>query len=130
MKNMKIYGAIVVALLSSGAAAEVCDYRPSRLLGESGAMAAEAATTGAAVAGGGMKAAGFYTMTHAATGSTMLASTLPGASAAGTVGIIGGTGGGTGAAAGIAMSPYLWVPAAALAIGGLAFEGGCWLVAE
>ena len=130
MKNKHIKGALFIAVISSGAIADVCDYRPCMLLGESGAMAAEVATTGAAVAGGGMNAAGFYTITHAASGSTMLASTLPGASAAGTVGIIGGTGGGASAVAGVAMNPYLWIPAAAFAVGGLVFEGGCWIVAD
>ena len=58
-----------------------------------------------AAAGVGMKAAGFYTVTHAVTGSTMLASTLGGASDAGTVGIIGGTAGLIGGTAAVLMSP-------------------------
>jgi len=57
-----------------------------------------------AAAGVGMKAAGFYTVTHAVTGSTMLASTFGGASGAGTLGIIAGTGKGIGFAAAVLMS--------------------------
>jgi len=54
----------------------------------------------------GLKAC-FYTLKHSVTGKVMLASTLPGSSAAGTVGIIAGTGKGIGfAAAGLMSLPF------------------------
>lgn len=82
---------------------------------------AKGAGTAGAVSGVALKSAGFYTLPHAVTGSTMLASTLGGASGAGTVGIIGGTAGVIGTTAAVLMSP-LFIGAA----GTLAVAGGCY----
>jgi hypothetical protein len=75
-----------------------------------------------------MQAAGLYAITNATTGATMLGSTAAGASAAGTTGIIGGTSGVIGTVGGALMAPEVIVGAAAVAVIGGAFEGGCWLV--
>jgi len=80
---------LVTSFLTFPATAEICDHTPSKLIGAgwTGSVATGAGAT--ATAGVGMKAAGFYTFTHAVTGATMLGSTAGGASAAGTVGIMG-----------------------------------------
>lgn len=123
---MKFFAATVVLVLASqSAVAGVCDYRPSAIIG-SGATAAAASATGAAAgAGGAAKAAGLYTLTHSVTGATMLGSTAGGASAAGTVGIMGGTAGTGAAVLGVVMQPWFWIPAAVAAVGVGALEGGC-----
>lgn len=117
-------------LLASAAIAGPCDYRPSSLI--SGLGAGAAATTGGAVAaaGAGAKAAGFYTLTHAVTGATMLGSTAGGASAAGTVGIMGGTGGLIGSAAAILMAPATIVTGALVGVGVMTYEGVCYFTIE
>ena len=51
---------------------------------------ATGAGTAGAISGVALKSAGFYTLPHAVTGSTMLASTLGGASGAGTLAVAGG----------------------------------------
>jgi hypothetical protein len=99
----------IAGFISHTAFAGVCEYTPSKMI-KSGSPAgivigAKSAATGAAVVGAGMKAAGFYALTHSVTGATMLASTASGSSTAGTIGIIGGTGGGVGAVSAIIMSP-------------------------
>ncbi len=113
--------------VSQSAIAGVCDYRPSELVGgkTTGAVAGGAGAT--AAAGAGMKAAGIYTITHATTGATMLGSTAAGASAAGTTGIIAGTGGVLGSIGAAIMSPFVLIPAAVVAVGVGAYEGGCYL---
>jgi hypothetical protein len=125
---MKIIATLlVVSFLSLPAAAEICDHTPSKLIGAgwTGSVATGAGAT--AAAGVGMKAAGFYTFTHAVTGATMLGSTAGGASAAGTVGIMGGTAGAIGTVSAALMSPFVIVPAALVAGGVGIYEGGCYL---
>lgn len=118
---------LLSSVLAQTAAAKVCDYRPSQLIGE-GTTGAVAGGTGAtAVAGVGMKLAGLYTLTHATTGAAMLGSTAAGASAAGTTGIIAGTAGFFGTAGAVLMSPFVIVPAAVTAVGIGVYEGGCYL---
>ena len=134
-KMKKLFcGALVVMAASGSAFADICDYTPSKIIGgKTGAAASSAAATGAAAtaaAGAGLKAAGFYTLTHAVTGATMLGSTAGGASAAGTVGIMGGTAGAVGTVAGALMSPFVIIPAAVVATGITAYEGGCYLAAR
>lgn len=119
--------ALSLALSVGAAQANICDYRLSQLITGDGATRSVAAkkaadnkllsgmsTGGAVVAGaagastatgGLLSAAGFYTLTNSITGATMLGSTWAGSSAAGTVGIIAGTGSGVGAAAAAAMNP-------------------------
>ncbi|MFN3825149.1 MAG: hypothetical protein ACK4RN_14295 [Pseudorhodobacter sp.] len=71
----------------------VCDYRLSQLVSPTAVTAA--VTTSSAVATVGpatMALGGLYFFPHATSGTLMLGSTLAGASGAGTVGIIGGSG--------------------------------------
>lgn len=107
-----------------------CEYRPSNLAG-SGATGA-AATLGGATAAAGMaaKGAGFYTLTHAVTGATMLGSTAGGASAAGTVGIMGGTAGAVGTIGSVIMAPATIVTGLAVAGGTVVFESTCYFAIE
>ena len=119
--------ALVAALVPATAVAEVCDHRPSSVIGGFGAGSVATGAGATAVAGAGLKAAGFYTLVHSVTGATMLGSAAGGASAAGTVGIMGGTAGAVGAVAGALMSPFVIIPAAVVATGVAAYEGGCYI---
>lgn len=105
-----------VQQVSAGA----CDYAPSKLL--KGGAAAGGATAGTGI---GLKALGFYTLEHAGSGAIMLGSTAPGASAAGTVGIIGGSGGFLGSAAAFLMNPVTIAAGVTLGVGALVYEGAC-----
>ena len=115
---------IATAFVSHAAFADVCDHRPSKLIA---GKAVSTAAGGTAVAGVGMKAAGFYTLVHSASGATMLASTAAGSSAAGTVGIIGGTAGVVGSVGAFLMSPVVIGGALVVATGAAVYEGGCYL---
>lgn len=121
---------ILLAASASPAFADFCDYRPSQLIGDSGAGAVGTVGAATAVAGTAAKAAGFYTLTHAATGATMLASTAGGASAAGTVGIMGGTAAGVGTVGAFLMAPVTIIVGAVTAVGVAAYEGGCYFTDE
>ncbi|MDX1490810.1 MAG: hypothetical protein R3332_05950 [Pseudohongiellaceae bacterium] len=105
--------------------AEVCDYAPSNLIGGKAAAAAGVTSGTVAATGAGMQAAGLYTITHATAGTVMLGSTAAGVSAAGTTGIIAGTGGVIGTVGAVLMSPFVIIPAAVVAVGIGAYEGGC-----
>jgi len=123
----KIVSVLLFGVLAQTAAAGVCDYRPSQLIG-GGPTGVVAGGTGAAAATGiGMKAAGIYTLTHATTGAAMLGSTAAGASAAGTTGIVAGSAGFLGTAGAVLMSPFVIIPAAVTAVGIGVYEGGCYL---
>ena len=116
--------------LPVAALAGPCEYTPSKMVG-AGLTGAGSALSGAtAAAGAGLKAAGFYTFTHAVTGATMLGSTAGGASAAGTVGIMGGTAGAVGTVAAFLMSPVVLVGGAVVATGVVAYEGTCYFVSK
>lgn len=128
MKAMVIMGLMACSLVASTASAGVCDYRPSKLVGAAAASTVAGGAGATAATGIGMKAAGFYSLVHATTGLTMLGSTAAGASAAGTVGIIAGTGGLIGTIGAALMTPFVVVPAAVTAVGLGALEGGCYLV--
>ena len=121
---------IACGLAAISAQAGVCDYRPSQLVGGGGAAALSTGAAATAAAGVGAKAAGFYTLVHAGTGATMLGSTAGGASAAGTVGIMGGTAGFLGTAAAAVMSPAVIVGTAIAAAGVGAYEGSCYWADE
>jgi len=107
-----------------------CGYRPSNLIGGMGAGAAATAGTATAAAGIGAKAAGFYTLTHAVTGATMLGSTAGGASAAGTVGIMGGTAGAVGTIGAVLMAPATIIAGAVIGGGTAIFEGACYFAID
>lgn len=135
MKKIKV-ATLALLLATTQVSAEetradkVCSFRPSVLLGDSGATAV--AGSGAVVAGAGIgaKAAGFYTLTHAATGATMLGSTAGGASAAGTVGIMGGTGAGIGGIVAFVTAPATIIAAAVTAVAVAGYEGACYFADE
>jgi hypothetical protein len=121
------FSILLSGFLAQPAMADVCDYRPSQLIGGA-TTGAVAGTTGTAAATGiGLKAAGVYTLTHATTGAAMLGSTAAGASAAGTTGIITGSAGFLGTAGAVLLSPFVIIPAAVTVVGLGAYEGGCYL---
>ncbi|WP_169701350.1 hypothetical protein [Planktomarina temperata] len=107
-----------------------CGYRPSNLIGGAGTGAAATAATATAAAGVGAKAAGFYTLTNAITGATMLGSTAGGVSAAGTVGIMGGTAGAIGTIGAVLMAPVTIVTGAVIGGGTAVFEGACYFAVD
>jgi hypothetical protein len=129
---MKIFGSAVVcsALIAQSALAGVCDYRPSLMIGSAGTTIVAAGTGAVGGAGGAGTAAGLYTLTHATSGAVMLGSTAGGASAAGTVGIMGGTAGTGAAVMGVVLNPFVWIPAAVVAVSVGALEGGCYLAGD
>lgn len=122
LNSLMIAGILSIASIAH---AETCDYRPSRILGVTGSAVVigggltVSSTTGAATA------LGVYTLVNAGSGLTMLGSTMAGASGAGTIGIIAGTGGAIGAAGAIILNPLVWVPAAIVGVGGGGFEAAC-----
>jgi hypothetical protein len=67
--------------------------------------AAGVAAGTSALAGLGMNAAGLYVITNATTGAAMLGSTAAGATAAGTAGILAGTGGVVGTVGAVLLAP-------------------------
>lgn len=111
-------------------AENACNYRPSNLIGGGATGAAATAGAATAAAGIGAKAAGFYTLTHAATGMTMLGSTAGGVSAAGTVGIMGGTAGVVGTIGSIIMAPATIITGAVVGSATIAFESACYFSIE
>jgi hypothetical protein len=128
MKKIFSTAAVLAALSAQPLLANICDNRPSAWIGTGGTVAVAAG--GGATAGivGTASAAGLYTIPHAITGATMLGSTAGGASAAGTVGIMGGTAGAGAAVIGFVLNPLVWVPAVAVAAGAVVYEGGCYLL--
>lgn len=129
-KCSAVFLGVSLMMAGSTAFAEVCDYRPSQLIGGAATTAAVAAGGATAAAGTAANIAGYYTLVHATSGATMLASTAAGASAAGTVGIIGGTGAGIGAAAAVITAPATIIAAAVVAVGTGTLEGVCYFKDE
>lgn len=124
---MRLLAVMLLTVSAANAEAKVCDYRPSSILG--GSITAVTASVGGLVAASGswMKASGIYTLVHATSGLTMLGSSAAGSSAAGTVGIIAGTGGAIGAVGSVVMSPVTITVGALTAVGGGGFETYCYL---
>ena len=122
-----VFSLLLSGLLAQNAVAGVCDFRPSELIGGVSTGVVASSTGAAAATGIGLKGAGIYTITHATTGAAMLGSTAAGASAAGTTGIIAGSAGFLGTAGAVLMSPFVIIPAAVVAVGIGAYEGGCYL---
>lgn len=131
---MKIWASLILAAsaisFGGSAYAEVCDYTPSNLAGKTATAIGTSIAGGGAAVGVGLKAAGYYTLVHAGSGLTMLGSTAVGASAAGTVGIVAGTGGAIGAVGAILMAPVTIVVGSLTIIGVGAFEGACYFQVE
>ena len=108
----------------------VCDYRLSQLVSPTAATAAvTVGGAGATVGPATMALGGLYFFPHAASGTVMLGSTLAGASGAGTVGIIGGSGFAASVLA-VLTAPItlLLAGGTAVTVGGL--EAGCYFVDE
>ena len=131
MKKLSVLSAAAVIVAAQMASAGVCDNKPSAWVGSAGLAAITAITGGATGAGAVGKAAGLYALTHATSGAVMLGSTAGGASAAGTVGIMGGTAG-TAVAYGMSylLMPAVLVSFAGATIGHTAWEGACYLAGE
>ncbi|CUH35871.1 hypothetical protein JSE7799_01160 [Jannaschia seosinensis] len=133
MKKVPMKGAALVAaffLPASMSQAKICDYKPSRLIGGATSAIVGGAVSATASAGVVTNALGYYTLVHATSGLTMLGSTAAGSSAAGTVGIIAGTGGVIGSALAFVTAPATIVVGAvtAVALGG--YEGACYFKVE
>lgn len=110
--------------------AGVCDYRLSEMTSSAAATAVVAGGGTATAAGPAVMAlGGLYFFPHATSGAVMLGSTLAGASGAGTVGIIGGSGFAAGVLA-FFTAPITLIVAAgtAVTVGGL--EAGCYFADE
>lgn len=122
--------AVLSLVWVTSASSGVCDYRLSQLVSPAAATAVvTAGGAGASVGPATMALGGLYFFPHAASGSVMLGSTLAGASGAGTIGIIGGSGFAAGVLA-ILTAPITLVVAAgtAVTVGGV--EAGCYFVDE
>lgn len=113
-----------LTLAAGTARAEVCDYRPSRLLGEAVGEAAGAVSKlgGNAIAGDG----GFYTLLNATSGLTLLGTKL---AASGTAAGIGSSGSGAGVAS-VVANPGVWIPALVIGAGGVGYEATCALFVD
>lgn len=110
--------------------AGVCDYRLSQLVSPAAATTVvTAGGAGATVGPATMALGGLYFFPHAASGTLMLGSTLAGASGAGTVGIIGGSGFAASVLA-VLTAPVtlLFAAGTTVTVGGL--EAGCYFVDE
>lgn len=108
----------------------VCDYRLSQLVSPEAAVVTVAAGgAGSTVGPAAMALGGLYFFPHATSGTLMLGSTLAGASGAGTVGVIGGSGFAAGVLA-VLTAPITLIVAGGtvVTVGGL--EAGCYLVDE
>lgn len=109
---------------------EVCNYRLSQLASPQAATAvASTGGFGATVGHTAMALGGLYFFPHATSGTLMLGSTLAGSSAAGTIGIIGGSGFAASVLA-VLTAPVTLIVAGgtAVAVGGL--EAGCYFFDE
>ena len=127
MRAIVLVWFMFAGLVATPALAGVCDYRPSKEIGMAATGAVSGGAGATAATGLGMKGAGFYSLVHATSGLTMLGSTVAGPSAAGTVGIIAGSGGFIGSVGAALMSPFVVVPAGLTAVSLGVFEGGCYL---
>ncbi|WP_353471528.1 hypothetical protein PVT71_09420 [Salipiger sp. H15] len=119
---LKPLAATLALLLSATSlSAAICDYRPSRLVGDT-VTGAAAAATGAVAAATGVQQGqgGFYTLVNATSGLTLLGGKL--AASGGAAGLL--EGGGAAAAAAMA-NPMVWVPALILGAGGAGYEATC-----
>ena len=121
---------LATSLAASLVNADACDYRPSQLIGGGGAAGTAVGAGTVAAAGTAAKAAGYYTLVHSTSGAYMLGSTAAGASAAGTAGIVAGTGTGIGAVAAVITAPVTIIAASVVAVGTGAFEGVCYFQDE
>lgn len=129
VRTLGLSAAISLVWASSSFAA-ICDYRLSQLASPTAATAVvTGGGAGATVGPATMVLGGLYFFPHATSGTLMLGSTLAGASGAGTVGIIGGSGFAAGVLAFLTAPITLLVAGGtAITVGGL--EAGCYFVDE
>lgn len=122
--------ALALTFTGSTALAGVCDYRLSQMVSPAAATTAVAVGgVGATVGPGAVALGGLYFFPHAASGTVMLGSTLAGASGAGTIGIIGGSGFAAAVLAFLTAPVTLFVAAGtAITVSGV--EAGCYFVDE
>ncbi len=125
IRNILMAAATGFCAVTAPVYAETCDYRPSRIFGDTGSKAVIGGGAAISSATGAATVMGAYTLIHASSGLTMLGSTMAGASGAGTIGIIAGTGGAVGTAGAIILNPLIWIPAAIAGVGGGGFEAVC-----
>lgn len=125
MKFSRVSILVATLAIASEAHAEVCDYRPSSLVGKAATTIGTAISSAPTAARAGLQAAGYYTLVHAGSGLTMLGST-----AAGTAEIIAGSGGVAGTVGAILMAPTTLVIGGVAIIGVGAFEGACYFQVE
>lgn len=123
-----ILGTLVTACIGTSAAAEMCDYRPSALMGAGASAAKQHSGAAVATAGSAAKAAGFYTLTQVVSGGTVTAAGAAGAGAAatGTSGLLGSMGG----VAAVLTAPATIIGAAVLGGGSLIYEGYCYYAVD
>lgn len=124
------FGAVFSLVWVTSSFSGVCDYRLSQLVSPTAAtVVATAGGAGTTVGPAAMALGGLYFFPHATSGSLMLGSTLAGASGAGTVGIIGGSGFAASVLAVLTAPITLLVAAGTtITVGGL--EAGCYFVDE
>lgn len=118
------------ALGVSSVMAGPCDYRPTEVLGNAGAAVAAGGPGAVLAANGAMEIGQIYLIVHSTSGATMLGSTLAGSSAAGTLGILSGSGSGLGAVAAAVSAPAVVLASGVILVSGLGFEGVCYLSDE
>lgn len=129
IRTLGLSAALSLSAVTSSFAG-VCDYRLSQLASPTVATATVAAGgAGAAVGPATMALGGLYFFPHATSGTLMLGSTLVGASGAGTMGIIGGSGFAASVLAVLTAPITLLIAGGtAVTVGGL--EAGCYFVDE
>ena len=122
--------ALALSLTGSTVLAGVCDYRLSQMVNPAAATTVVAVGgAGATIGPGAMALGSLYFFPHAASGTVMLGSTLAGASGAGTIGIIGGSGFAAGVLAVLTAPVTVEIAAGtAITVGGV--EAGCYFVDE
>lgn len=129
IRNLAL-SAVIWFTFTANASADVCDLRLSQLISPEGAsIALTTAGAGASIGPATMALGGLYFIPHATSGTLMLGSTLAGASGAGTIGIIGGSGFAASVLA-FLTAPITLIAAAgtSVVVGGL--EAGCYFVDE
>ena len=126
MKKILLSSIVALSLASAASANTICETKRNFW---SGVVAGAVGT--AAGFGATLKGLGYYSIPNGVTGARMLGSTAIGKSAAGTVGIIGGTSGKVGTAAAYLLStPVLLTAGAVLATSAAALEGYCYLAED
>ena len=119
----RFFGALALMALVTPATAEICDYRPSALVGAGASAVKQQSGAALQTAGSAAKAAGFYTLTQVVSGGAVSAwgAASAGAAATGTSGLLGSMGG----VAAVLTAPATIIGAAVVGGGSLIYEGYC-----